>query len=241
VLNPNWKKTSQSKNSGLGFGVLALLVFMSAACTTTGPYNPVTLPSDLSHHFVGCAKGDGALLMRVFQAQELKIRGEVEWLATNESEWQINLMSPLGESMVQIKRVKSALDISGMLSKGIPKVAIREDGYLEIDGHLVALRADELTCFFQNKLPQAWVPFLYRISKKKGSVLRFADEVRNIRLHLIGGRQAPPKMCAKIKWSQMLGLVRSELDLCFTDRDGKQQATLEGLEDFSLSWVSLDE
>ena len=99
--------------------------------------------------------------VRVFEESELKGTGDIEWIANDVSDWKLDLTTPLGQTLVRIKRQRKEVSAIGMYKEQIPEINVREDGFLEIDGNLVGLKPGEIPCILKNTLPQSWMADLY--------------------------------------------------------------------------------
>ncbi len=229
------KKLRKTVNSLLkAFFLLAV-----TGCVTTGDLPSVPLQASLSPQFSKCGSSDGLLFVRIFKDGDLQASGELEWVAGSASNWKMDLVTPMGQTLVRVSRRQNQVSSIGSLKAQIPPIKVLENGFLEVDGNLLAIRPDEIPCLLDNKLPRSWVPDLYKATNNSSEqTLLFADEVRTIKLTFDTGENSAEKpRCALISWSHYWGLVNSELRWC----QQKEETSLEGVGDLKMTWVKLDE
>lgn len=217
--------------------LLSVLAVFSGCATYPNQQNP-RLPAVAESLFDSCETGDGAMAMRAIADDLLVGVAEAEWLA-QKGAWTLQLLSPLGQTILSLKHGNGGLALQGPLARQLPALATRKDGFLEVDGHFVGIKAAEIPCFLQGKLPSPWRSDLKAVHED-GLKQRFwfDDEERVVKVTAIRSSQRPDlrKFCAQIKWGSFL--FRNKLLICREVTD-KMTTTVSGIGAYRLEWVPL--
>lgn len=222
----------------LGAAALALL---AAGCQTGGPREEVKVPAVLDPLFTPCLPGDGATTLQVYDGGQLLGSGEAEWLAKPQGDWDVEVSNTVGQTMMKLSRRPHVLRADGKLASRLPKLGITDKGFLEVDGHLIGLKVDEVPCLLNFGLPRGWMNQAYGLEQSdRRTVVRFEDSVRTMRVTAtdLGNRQKE-RVCTELRWRTFLWF-HDQLTWCQAP-SGKREATLTGVGDYSIKWVKLDD
>ena len=215
-----------------------VLAFLAVACQTTAPQVPATLPVALHHLFNSCNPGDGSLSVQAFDEGVLQGSGDLNWVARDATDWDLELTNPLGATVLTLRHYGTTIRSSGQLAKYLPSLAVDGNDLMVIGGHTIGLKAYEVPCILSSSFPQSWLQSLTdRHDDKDGTVLEFSEASRHMTINLptyTSGKQT----CATISWRHFL-FFRQELVWCLPKgRHGT--GSLKGAGDYALKWVVLD-
>lgn len=210
--------------------------------------NKEPMPAVLDPYFTGCFPADGAASLQIYEGEGLIGSGDLAWTAGKDGTWEAEVVSPLGQTLLRVKKGRSKLTTAGSLVARLPKVAIRSDGFLEVDGHFVGIKAAEIPCILGFHLPRAWLDGLLSLKNDANSTsIDVTENQRDITLKVTGVRQGGiEKTCSRISWSSFLGLFGTDIDWCqeLGGASGTRivrKAAIKGIQDYSLRWTDLDE
>jgi hypothetical protein len=231
--------------AGVVYAVRALLVLAVAlalqGCQTTGPQAEVRLPAVMEPLFTKCLPGDGASSMQLFEDGKLLGSVDAEWVAKANGDWDIEVTNTVGQSVLKLVRRGDGIASSGTLAAKAPKFGVRPSGFLDVDGHLVAVKASEVPCFLGFGFPRSWLKIADGMSVgEHETTVSFDDAVRDIEVDAKGlGDRKEASACAVLTWRKFL-FLHHELTWCRA-LGGARVAELSGLGDYTLKWVKLDD
>jgi hypothetical protein len=210
-------------------------------CQTTAPQGDIKVPAVLDPLFIPCQPGDGATTLQVYDSGQLLGSGEAEWLAKTPGEWDVEVSNAVGVTMLKMARRAGVVRSEGTLAKKLPRLAVTRLGYLEVDGHLVGLKADEVPCLLNFGLPRAWMSQTSGLEvSDRRTVVDFVDPVRTMTVTATDlGNRNKEKICTDLTWRTVLWF-HDTLTWCQAP-SGKREATLTGVGDYSIRWVKLDD
>lgn len=225
----------------------AALLLGVAACQTGAPVTPANVPAALHPYFSACAPGDGASVMQLLRRGELVLSTDFEWKANAANDWDAHANDPLGNPILQLARRPTGLSTYGKAASRVPALGVDADGFFEVNGHRIGLKASEAPCLFAGRPPRTWLPLAYAVKqdcargKCTSTTVTFKDDVRTVRTSFFEDRaRQVTTICSEIKWSRFLGLMSSTLKWCQTGAK-LRNTTLSGYEDYSLRMVPVDE
>ncbi len=219
---------------------LAVALFL-VGCQTVAPSGDVKVPAVLDPLFIPCQPGDGATTMQVFDGGQLLGSGEAEWLAKAPQVWDVEVSNAVGQTMLKLARRTGGVTADGKLAGKVPKLSVNGDGYLEVDGHLVGLKADEIPCLLNFGLPRPWMTQVANLEvSDRRTVVDFVDAVRTMTVTATDlGDRNKERVCTELTWRSFLWF-HDTLTWCQAP-SGKREATLTGVGDYSIKWVKLDD
>lgn len=227
----------------LGLLGLTTLTILTTGCQTWGGRSPSRdeLPADLAPIFSTCAPSEGGVSAKVFEAGGLKAAAELDWLAKAVTTLDLELTGPIGQTLLALHRDEANLTLAGPLAAKIPPARILRNGFLEIDGHFVGLRANEVPCLFRAALPNAWLQHLDSVeSDARETRVVFAEKQREIRLSVAKSEAGFEGYCVEVAWSTFFFFKRS-FSWCNEDVREARRGVLSGLGDFTLEWTRIDD
>ncbi len=210
-------------------------------CQTVAPSGDVKVPAVLDPLFIPCQPGDGATTMQVFDGGQLLGSGEAEWLAKAPQTWDVEVSNAVGQTMLKLTRRIGEVKSEGKLAQRVPRLGVTGAGYLEVDGHLVGLKADEIPCLLNFGLPRPWLTQVANLEvSDRRTVVAFVDPVRSMTVTATDfGDRSKERVCTELTWRSFLWFYDT-LTWCQAP-SGKREATLKGVGDYSIKWVKLDD
>ena len=205
---------------------VAALFLASSACQTLAPPPPPVLPTAVAGLFSGCAPGDGAVTLQLYADGALAWSLETSWMARSADEWQVELIDPLGRTMLKVHSHGSRLDFAGPLAARMPKVTVDAAGTLALSGHPTGIQLREVPCLLAFTYPKAWLSAL--AEREDGSM-----ELE------VSSTQPPGSTCTDIFWHEYFILSR-KLTWCLSGTKHRK-ASLSGLSGYKLTWVQIDD
>lgn len=215
---------------------LLVLVWLVTGCATLSDEAPVTVPAVFHPYFGECSPADGAASLSFLQDGGIVGSGDAEWVARKAS-FTLEMLDPVGRTMLRVQRKAGKLTSTGPLASRIPPLAIRKDGFLEVDGHMLPIRATELPCVFSGNLPRAWLAVARRVA---GPRITVADKVRTIEI----GFDKPEdrrrgRICSRITWGGF-AWYSHEMSWC-QQGEGRRESVVDGDFGFALRIVKVQE
>lgn len=215
---------------------LFVLVWLVTGCATLSEQAPVSVPAVFHPYFGECSPADGAATLSFFRDGAIVGSGDAEWVAKKGS-FTLEMLDPVGRTVLRVQRRAGRLASTGPLASRIPSLAIRKDGFLDVDGHMLPIRATELPCVFAGYLPRSWLGAARRV---EGARVTVADKTRTIEI----GFDKPEdrrrgRICSSITWGGF-AWYRHELSWC-QQGEGRRESVVDGDGGFALRIVKLQE
>jgi hypothetical protein len=220
----------------LGF---AVLILASSACQTLPPPPKPVLPAAVAGLFSSCGPGDGAVTLQLYADGALAGSLETSWMARSADEWQVELIDPLGRTMLKVHNHGTRLDFAGPLAARMPTVSVDAAGTLALSGHPTGIQLREVPCLLAFTYPKAWLSALAEREGEGGKVrYLFRQPERSMELEVSSTQPSGPT-CTDIFWREYLILSR-KLTWCLSGTK-RRKASLVGLSDYKLTWVQIDD
>ncbi len=216
-----------------------------ASCQTTPKIVDINLPSEFRSLFTSCGRKDGAVSLQVYNDPQKFIgSADLEWISTAANGWSADILNPIGQTVLKLNfdPAQGKISKSGDLEEKLPDMQVGKDGFLEIDGHQVMIRLREMPCYLGFRLPDSWLNDVIAFDRgKTSSSLEFEDDFRRIAVQLQHTESMTPlKVCSTVSWKRFLGIVRSEVSICYV-YEQPTAAELTGSFAYLLRWIQLDE
>lgn len=130
-----------------------------SACATLRSYRPAQLPAMALTYFSECRGQDGAVTFQFLESAGSSDKVDAEWVARQNGDWTLASYSPLGQTLFQASFSQSplALQYVGRQNIWFSSLSVQKDGYLRWKGEKLGLKALEVACFLETKLPRAWL------------------------------------------------------------------------------------
>lgn len=224
--------------------ILPIVAIVLTGCQTIPKPIPLQLPITVQEFFDACMAGDGMSSLQV-RGPDIDISSlELEWIGKANREWRWEITNPLGQSMLMAsyQQEKQSITMGGQAASRVPPLTVGTDGFLRVDGHFVGVRPDEMSCFLRMKFPQAWLETAYSYTEVDArSLILAGDRERRISIDIEHIQSVLKRRgCASVRWSKMLGLVRSEIKFCI--KPGKLPTmTVTGLDDWQLNLKKIED
>ncbi len=224
--------------------VLALASAALSGCVTVGSKDAPPMPADVATLFKACAPADGGVALTVREDEETLGSGELDWVAKPGS-FESELSGPIGQTLLALKwsggRGAEKVEVGGELADRVPTVQVTKQGFLEVDGHFVGLKAAEVPCVLQAALPSSWPSGLVDVTREKGGkTLAFSENRRTMTVTIPGPGATRGGYCAEIAWPIFLVFHRS-LTWCVESREKAERGTVTGLGGYDVAWTKLKE
>jgi hypothetical protein len=232
----------------LSRSLLAAVGALSVNACVTAEKHVEPLPAVLAPYFGGCSPADGAASLRIYEGDDLIGSGDLAWTAAKGGEWEAEVVSPLGQTLLHVKRRGDQLGVAGSLAARLPSVAVRDDQFLEVDGHFIGIKAAEIPCLLGFHVPRPWLDGVVALDNDGARTeAELSEPQRSMTVTATGIRQgAVERICSRVSWPVLLGLRTGALDWC-QDFGGAQPGgvgatgQLTGFEAYSLRWTRIDE
>ena len=238
------KKPSSPNVEKLAILAVALIATSLGSCASV-PRIPVSaLPPAIEGVFTVCSSGDGGVSLSVVHAGKFLGSGQVDWVSDRDrlgTEWEVEVRNPLGQIILNLSLAGTELRHRGVLDGSLRGIQVRKDGFLEVDGHFVALKASEVPCFLKFRFPREWATHVVELERLQNRiVLEIAPEQRQIHMTLDDLSASPAKkICAQVSWRSWLGLVKSVATICH-EYDKRKKTTII-LDDLEIRWIDTDD
>lgn len=195
----------------LSFG----FAYTLGSCATTASYKTVKLPVYGAAFFSECAGKDGSISIETYERGKIQQSFDADWNSDPNGNYSLASYSPLGQTLFQLdydSKLKTFKQ-TGKPLKVLEDVKVGKQNMLEVDGHKVGVRTDEVTCLLNQKLPQRWLKRIVAESTDaQGTRYIVEDSDRTIEIYLPkAGLKNEENWSAKINWSLYWGL--KDLDL----------------------------
>ncbi len=218
---------------------IAVVYLASSACQTLAPPPKPVLPKAVAALFSGCGPGDGAVTLQLYADGVLAGSLETSWMARSADDWQVELIDPLGRTMLKVHNQGSRLDFAGPLAARMPVISVDAAGTLTLSGHPTGIQLREVPCLLAFTYPKAWLSALAEREGEGGKVrYLFRQPERSMELE-ISPMQPPESTCTDIFWREYLILSR-KLTWCLSGTK-RRKASLSGLSGYKLTWVQIDD
>jgi hypothetical protein len=177
-------------------------------CASFQAEEPITVKEHWLPYFKTCTPQDGAHTVQLFRDGHLLGAAELEWIASTDNNWVIEITNNLGQRLARIagmpkplkkqakypsnERVK--LHSESLLLKKWPPVEKEPDGFLVVDDHWVGLKGDEVPCVLSGQLPLSWAKNLIQVEEDSSQIsMEFADDERTLTAKIVSLPAAPLK------------------------------------------------
>ncbi len=220
--------------------LLAIVVMFASGCVVTGTKTPRTLPASMESYFRICNPLAGAMAVRVIDDGNLLGSSEMEW-ESQESGWKIDLSSAAGFNVATLVHTGRTVSVTGQHAARLPEMAVDADGFLEVDGNFVGIKAREIPCLLASVLPRSWTPLIYAVEGSENNRFKILieDDDRDIIVrtrHL--GDPGKEQVCADISWRNKL-IFKTTLKWCVEGK-GLMKGEISGLNNLSVKWVRFE-
>lgn len=199
------------------FAVITSLSALAGSCATTAGYKDIKLPAYAGAYFSECSGKDGSLSIEMYENGKVSQVFDADWSADSNSDYSLASYSPLGQTLFQLdySAKQKSFKQTGKPLGALETLKVGSNSMLELEGHQIGLRADEVTCLLNHKLPQRWLKkIVAEDSTPKHTRFIIKDSDRTIRISLPkSGGKSEESWQAKIDWSLYWGLKRLSLDM----------------------------
>jgi hypothetical protein len=222
------------------------ILFGFFACARTMVTSePAPVPVVFQSMFHSCEQSDGEALLRVIDVDAAEFSATVVWNFKPERLADIQVNSPLGDTLLEIHRKGRSWTRTGQGDFDIKESHSR---VVSVGGYELPLQSDELSCVLAGFWPSHWLTTL-RISEHRGKFLRMIgrDDQRDIDVSLTlttagaSSQSGDIKSCAVLKWGGFLGFFRNEGSLCRDRMTDGVVMRLEGIGRYRVEWMIKDE
>lgn len=193
------------------------LSLLMASCATTANYKTVKLPAYAGAYFSECTGKDGSVSIEMYESGKVQQIFDADWSADDRGDIGLASYSPLGQTLFQLdySHKTKAFRQSGKPFKVFENLTVGKQNILEIDGHEIGLRSDEIGCLLNQRLPQRWLKRI--VDEKSDSVATrytILDADRKITVSLPkNSNRSEERWSATIDWSLYWGFKTLALDI----------------------------
>ena len=220
---------------------LAIILGLASGCVATGTKDPRPLPASMESYFRICSPLNGAMVVRASDDGNLLGSSEMEW-ESEEAGWKIDLSNAAGFNIATLVNAGRTVTITGQHAGRLPPMSVNTDGFLEIDGNFVGLKAREIPCLLASALPRAWTPLIYSVEGNQDNRFKIfiEDDERDIVVRTRNlGDPTKEQICADISWRNKL-IFKSTLKWCVEGKD-LLRGEISGLNNLSVKWVRFED
>jgi hypothetical protein len=210
-----------------------VVISILTSCVTSPPKLDVQLADKTEAYFARCLPSDGAMQLEVnSRKNKVHFTSAGEWLGETADAYKLQMSDPLGQTLLQLEVGNNALGISGVVAKKLPVITVDDEGFMQVSGHRVGIKAVELPCLFNLSFPQEWREHLVsRKVKADRDIVRMRMEQREV---TVSFPRREGQVCAQLKWWRMWGLISHEFSWCIDKK--KNEATMHLPDDWHLRW-----
>jgi hypothetical protein len=218
----NWLKTLKIKTEmqrsikAKGVVVLVLGIFLTS-CATTSSYQNIKIPAFAGAYFSDCNGKDGSVSIEVYEESKVQKIFDADWSSDDSGDFSLASYSPLGQTIFQLDYIEKSKEFkqTGKPFEAFRSLSVGNRNIIRLDNYELGVRADELACFLNQKLPQRW---LKRIVKEEPNtnLTRYIihDTNRVITVDLPkNGNKSEENWTAKIEWSLYWGFKNISLNM----------------------------
>jgi len=223
-------------HSRCGFVLAAVAL---CACQTIAPVPKPTVSAASLKLFGSCASGDGAVTVQLYADGALLGSLESSWAQQSQDDWLLELIDPLGRTLLRVQGHGSHLGLTGPLAAKLAPLGVNDHGMITLNGHATGIQVHEVPCLLGFVYPEAWLPALVdREDEGAKERYRFALADRSVALE-IAGPAAGRASCSEMSWREYF-IVGRKLTWCMSGTT-RRSASLTGLRGYKLTWVQIDE
>jgi hypothetical protein len=219
---------------------LLIMTFFFVGCVATGPKESRTLPASMESYFRICNPLSGAMVVRALDDGNLLGSSEMEW-SSSDSGWRIDLSNAAGFNLATLINTGRNLTRTGEHAGRLPPMSVDAEGFLEVDGNFVGIKAQEVPCLLASALPRSWIPLIYMVEGNQDSRFKISieDDERDIIVRTRNlGHPEKEQICAEISWRNKL-IFKSTLKWCVEGK-GLMKGEMSGLNNLSVKWVRFE-
>jgi hypothetical protein len=180
------------------------------------------------------------MVVRASDEGNLLGSSEMEW-ESEEAGWKIDLANAAGFNLATLVNAGRKITITGQYAERLPPMAVNTDGFLEVAGNFVGIKAREIPCLLGSALPRAWTTLIYSVEGNQDDRFKILieDDERDIVVRTKNlGDPTKEQICADISWRNKL-IFKSTLKWCVEGK-GLNKGEISGLNDLSIKWVRFD-
>ncbi len=202
----NW----ETKKASFTFASMGLCL---VSCQTIQSFQDVQLPAYAGVYFSECRHQDGAVRFSIGGQGPEQERLDAEWASRSNGDWSLASYSPFGQTLLQVsyQEVPASLAVKAKEATPLQNLTLDPDGFLRFDGQRIGIKADEVACLLEMKLPRAWLKKVIAQNQEPENLqIEVDDGERKIDLKLgKHGLKQEWVWMFDVRWSMYWGL-RSE-------------------------------
>ncbi len=217
------------------------VVALTSSCQTSQSIREsINIPVVLQPSFRSCFPSEAEAKLEIEKDGARVFVSTVVWSIANADDVNLQVNTPLGETIFDIKR-------SGGHWNTQPPDQIRidesRDGLLQVEGYAIPLKISEIGCIVAGVWPASWMRWL-SVSQDNGQQLQMTgrDGGRFVKISLpYGTPGSGPGVsgglsCAEFKWGGFLGFFQRVVSLCRQDSKSGLNVRLTGINDYNVIW-----
>ncbi len=210
-----------------------LLFSFTLSCQTTPKISLAEMPAEIGKLFAPCS-GEGDVEASLFENNHFILRNTLGFYS-HADHLEIEILGLFDESLQSISIKGSQLHQEGKLSEKLKQLQVNSKGFITWDDHLVAVKASEISCLLQFRLPIEWRDDHLRLYQDAQDVHMYRkDQFREIH-----GVFSKSSYCVDISWYGMWIFFKRHLEWC-VNRVEKNALTLRGINGYHIGLKQLD-
>lgn len=205
------------------------LLFFASSCQTLDVRERAEFSEFQKAFFASEDQHDGFQYVEIFEGEEKKFSGDLEWIVEENQAYSFELLAPLGKVIAKGKSSKDALRLSESFGQSLT-MRLDSDGFLYFQSHWIALKSEELAFFLKGGFPPTWLKEeTYRVGDTRDQYY-LPKGYRDITVDFFPEEKSSSYKgaCAKITWNSFWLFKTSTIFLCFSTKKPK------------TSWINLD-
>lgn len=227
--------------------IILLALFSGCITPRVAELSVQEIPKPIVPIFSNCGNADGGVNLLINFESRILSGLMLDWIK-DESRLAGEISDPFGSNLLTFEKKKFDQDFlfKGRMVDKIPEISTDENGFLEIDGHLIGIKSSELGCFLNYKVPYAWTKHFSRksnihnaksVENGRKYIFEFDDGRRKIWVSYFSKEK---KICSKIKWTHLFGLMSQKIRICQTFNSIPWKSRLEFGEGDFIEWSKVD-
>lgn len=223
---------------------LRCLVFMAAmtsSCQTAKSIRePAAIPVILQPAFRSCFPSEAEAKLEIEKNGARVFVSAVVWSILNTDDMNLQVNTPLGETIFDVKRAESRWNTQ---PPEYIRISENRDGLLQVEGYDIPLKINEIGCILAGVWPASWMRWLH-VSLDNGQQLQMTgrDGGRFIKIDMPyatpGNRTGFGRglSCVEFKWGGFLGFFQRVVSLCRENSNSGLNMRLTGINDYNVIW-----
>lgn len=211
-----------------------LTVTVLFGCQTI-PYDEAPIFSANENRYFSDCRGEGGGFFVTADKGQANFRARFDWIAQAKGSFEAEVSDILGRRLGRLQVANNEFRARPFQMRR--SIRILEDGFLEIDGHFVPLKVDEIPCILGFVFPRDWKDAFVGQKRSVDRTVYFSfDKYRKLEVSLSKVPSAVNDSCATLSWSSFLGLISHRLRWCYFGAHHPFKGEIRFSDDAFIQW-----